>query len=135
MKLLPKSPLDSSPLGRGTEREHGYFEDSDPKPELFSENEQRGSRGGERNPDASAYAKIRQPHPNHPNPKPLARPPTPAKQYEPFTKQRATQEIEVLAKQRTKKRLGEVTKGEGVKVGGENTFDSRILVRARDATC
>ena len=44
MKLLPKSPLDSSPLGRGIRRGRGYFEESDPKPELFSEKEQRGKR-------------------------------------------------------------------------------------------
>ncbi len=33
MKLLQKSPLDSSLLGRGT----GYFEETDAKQELFSE--------------------------------------------------------------------------------------------------
>jgi hypothetical protein len=31
MKLLPKIPLDSSPLRRGTERRCDYFEKSDPK--------------------------------------------------------------------------------------------------------
>jgi hypothetical protein len=41
MKLLPKSPLDSSPLERGTGRGHSYFEASDPKQDLFAEKEQR----------------------------------------------------------------------------------------------
>jgi hypothetical protein len=66
MKLLPKSPLDSSPLGRGTGgggggEYIGYFEKSDPKSELFSEKEQRGRRvrETEKEPDASAYAKNR----------------------------------------------------------------------------
>jgi hypothetical protein len=36
MKLLPKSPLDSSHLGRGTGRGRGWFQESDPKPKLFS---------------------------------------------------------------------------------------------------
>jgi hypothetical protein len=44
MKLLPKSPLDSSPLGRGTGRGRGYFKKSDRKQELFSEKEQRERR-------------------------------------------------------------------------------------------
>jgi hypothetical protein len=48
MKLLPKSRLDSSPLGRETERGRGYFEESDPEPELFSEKEQIGRRGRKR---------------------------------------------------------------------------------------
>jgi hypothetical protein len=39
MKLLPKSPLDSSPLGRGTERVRNYFEEYDPKLKFFSEKE------------------------------------------------------------------------------------------------
>ncbi len=40
MKSRPKSPLDSSPLERGAGRGHGYFEETDPKQELFSEKEQ-----------------------------------------------------------------------------------------------
>jgi hypothetical protein len=44
MKLLPKSPLDSSPLGRGTGRVHSYYEESDQKQELLPESEQRGRR-------------------------------------------------------------------------------------------
>ncbi len=40
MKLPPKSPLDSSILGKGTD------EESDPKQELSSEKEPRGRRGG-----------------------------------------------------------------------------------------
>ncbi len=58
MKLLPKSPLDSSPLRRGTGRGRGYFEESDPKQEFFSEIEQRGRRGREKEREADlAYAK------------------------------------------------------------------------------
>ena len=53
MKLLPKSSLDSSFLGRGTERGRGYFEESDPKQELFSEREQRGRRGRETERESS----------------------------------------------------------------------------------
>ncbi len=57
MKLLQKSPLDSSPLGKGT----GYFEEIDAKQEFFSEKEQRGPRGREREreADASDYAKTK----------------------------------------------------------------------------
>ncbi len=36
---------DGSPLGRGTGRERSYYEKSDPKPDLFSEKEQRENRG------------------------------------------------------------------------------------------
>ena len=64
MKLLSKSPLDSSPLGRGTGRGRGYFEESAPKQELFSEKDQRERRGGKRREtDASAYAKTWRPQP------------------------------------------------------------------------
>ena len=62
MKLLLKTPLHSSPLGRGTGRGRGYFQERDPKPELFSEREQKERRGRERErerereTDASAYA-------------------------------------------------------------------------------
>jgi hypothetical protein len=44
MLLLPTSPLDSTPLRRGTGRGCGYFEESDPKQEVFPEKEQRGRR-------------------------------------------------------------------------------------------
>ena len=53
---------DSSPLERG----RGYFEESGPKLELFSEKEQRGRRGKrerERETDAAAYANKRRPQP------------------------------------------------------------------------
>jgi hypothetical protein len=40
MELLPKTPLHSSPLGRGKGRGHSYFEESGPKQEVFSEKEE-----------------------------------------------------------------------------------------------
>ena len=36
MELIPKSPLDSSPLKRGMGRGRRYFEESGPKQEMFS---------------------------------------------------------------------------------------------------
>jgi hypothetical protein len=48
MKLLPKSPLDSSSLETKTGRGCGYFEESGPKQVLFTEKEQRGRKERER---------------------------------------------------------------------------------------
>jgi hypothetical protein len=45
IKLLPKSPLDSTPLERGTGRGRGYLEESDPKQEFFSEKRAERKRG------------------------------------------------------------------------------------------
>jgi hypothetical protein len=42
MHLLPKSPLDSSPLRRGTGRGRSYFEESDPKKSREEEEEEEG---------------------------------------------------------------------------------------------
>jgi hypothetical protein len=41
MKLLPKSPLDSSPLGRETGRGRSYFEESDIRSQSCSLKESR----------------------------------------------------------------------------------------------
>jgi hypothetical protein len=101
MKLLPKSPLCSSPLGRGTGRGtgrgRGYFEESDPKQDLFSEKEQRGRRveeEGERERERTMHLLMQKngdPSLNHPLPNPHMNP-TP----EPLTKQQITREKDVL---------------------------------------
>ena len=60
MKLLPKSPLDISPLRRGTGRGRCYFAVSDQNTKLFCEKEKREEeRQRERETDAFAYAKKR----------------------------------------------------------------------------
>ncbi len=85
MELLSTSPLDSSPLGKGTGRRRSYFEERDPKQELFSEREQRGRRGRERGREGER--EQGDPNPNHPNPNPDKNPPSlPAEQYGLLTK-------------------------------------------------
>jgi hypothetical protein len=58
MKLLPKSPLDSSPLERRTERRRSYFRKA-VRSKICSlkksREEEKGDRGRERETDASAY--------------------------------------------------------------------------------
>jgi hypothetical protein len=63
IKLLPKSPLDSSPLGRGTGRGRCYFEESgDPKPGCSLKRAERKKGERKREADASDYATKRRSH-------------------------------------------------------------------------
>ncbi len=104
MKLLPKSPLDSTPLGRGTGRGRSYFEESDPKSELLSERKLGGIKreGAKERPMHLLMHKNGNANPNHPYANKTS-PPLPLNSTNLKLNKRMTQpEKDELTKQRTK---------------------------------
>ncbi len=85
MKLLPKSPLDSSPLGRGTGRGSTYFEESPIRSQscALKESREEEAREREREMDRKSpmHLSMQQNgylNQNHPNPDPIETHPLPS---------------------------------------------------------